>query len=161
LEQRRQFEALQKENEELKDSVDKLKNRSSQNSSVPPSTDQVKKPSDKSKRKKGKKRGPKYNHPGTTRNGFGTPDLVESLELENCRVCGADVEPVAGAPYKVQQVAELVEQPVSIREYHDHCIGVPNVAGQATHRCRGASKKDLAMVADCVALWVGSGTAVT
>jgi len=45
-EQRRQIEALHKENEELKDSVDKLKNRSSQNSSVPPSTDQVKKPSD-------------------------------------------------------------------------------------------------------------------
>jgi len=76
-------------------------------------------------RKKGKKRGPKYNHPGTTRNGFGTPDLVESLELESCRVCGADVEPVAGAPDKVQQVAELVEQPVSIREYHRRLYRCP------------------------------------
>lgn len=117
-EQRRQLEALQKENEELKDSVDKLKNRSSQNSSVPPSTDQLKKPSDKSKRKKGRKRGPKYNHPGKTRNGFGEPDKVEKLDLDACPVCGADVELVAGAPQKVQQVAELVDQPVEIREYH-------------------------------------------
>ena len=74
--QQRQIEALQKENEQLKDSLDKLKNRSSQNSSTPPSQDLLKKPSDKSKRKKNKKRGPKYNHPGKTRNGFGNPDLV-------------------------------------------------------------------------------------
>ena len=74
--QQRQIEALLKENEKLKDSLDKLKNRDSQNSSTPPSQDLLKKPSDKSKRKKGKKRGPKYNHPGKTRNGFGTPDLV-------------------------------------------------------------------------------------
>jgi len=38
---------------------------------------------DKSKRKKEKKRG-KYDHPGKTRNGFGEPDEVEKLELENC-----------------------------------------------------------------------------
>lgn len=117
-EQRGALEALRKENEQLKDTLDQLKNRSSQNSSVPPSADQIKKPSDKSQRKKGKKRGPKYDHPGTTRNGFGEPDKVEQLELDSCPVCGADVEPVADAPIKVQQVAELVEQPVEIREYH-------------------------------------------
>lgn len=117
-EQRREIEALQKEKEELKDSLEKLKNRSSQNSSIPPSADQLKKPSDKSKRKRGKKRGPKYDHPGKTRNGFGEPDFVEKLELENCPNCGADVEPVEKAPEKVQQVAELVEQPVCIHEYH-------------------------------------------
>ena len=117
-EQRRQISTLQKENEELKDAVDKLKNRSSQNSSVPPSSDNLKKPSDKSKRKKGKKRGPKYDHPGKTRNGFGEPDEVEELELDGCPVCGGEVEPVEGAPQKVQQVAELAEQPVEIREYH-------------------------------------------
>ena len=117
-EQERQIEALRKENEELKDGLDKLKNRSSQNSSVPPSTEQFKKPSDKSKRGQGKKRGPKYNHPGTTRNGFGQPDKVEPIEVDSCPVCGSDVEPVEAAPQKVQQVAEVVEQPVEIREYH-------------------------------------------
>lgn len=117
-EKQRQISEQQKQIEELTDALDKLKNRSSQNSSVPPSADQLKKPSDKSKRKKGKKRGPKYDHPGKTRNGFGEPDEVEKLELENCPQCGADVEPVEGAPQKVQQVAELVEQPIEIREYH-------------------------------------------
>lgn len=116
--QQRLLEAQQQQIEELTDSLEKLKNRSSQNSSVPPSADQLKKPSDKSKRKRGKKRGPKYDHPGKTRNGFGEPDFVEKLELENCPNCGAEIEAVEGAPQKVQQVADLVEQPVEIREYH-------------------------------------------
>ena len=115
--QQRQIEALQQENEQLKDALDKLKNRSSQNSSTPPAQDLLKKPSDKSKRKKGKKRGPKYNHPGKTRNGFGTPDRVLPLELKNCPVCDSSLELVEGAPQKVQQVAEVVDQPIEIREY--------------------------------------------
>ncbi len=48
-EKQRQIEALQQENEQLKDSLDKLKNRDSQNSSIPPSQDLLKKPSNKSK----------------------------------------------------------------------------------------------------------------
>lgn len=117
-EQRQKIEALQKENEQLKDELDKLKNRSSSNSSVPPASDQLKKPSDKSQRQKGKKRGPKYAHQGKTRNGFGQADQVEELKLDSCPVCEGEVEPVAEAPQKVQQVAELLEQPVSICEYH-------------------------------------------
>lgn len=124
-EQQKQIEALQNENEQLKDSLQKLKNRSSENSSVPPSTDQVKKPSDKSKRNKGKKRGPKYDHPGTTRNGFGEPDKFEKLELNSCLVCGATVDVVEDAPKKVQQVAELVDQPVEIREYQRYKYQCP------------------------------------
>lgn len=125
-EKQRQIEALQKENEQLKDSLDKLKNRSSENSSIPPSQDILKKPSDKSKRKKGQKRGPKYNHPGKTRNGFGTPDQIVSLELENCPVCEAELEKVEEAHQKVQQVAEVVEQPVEIREYRRPLYKCPN-----------------------------------
>ncbi len=124
--QERQIEALKKENEQLKESLDKLKNRSSENSSIPPSQDLLKKPSDKSKRKKGKKRGPKYNHPGKTRNGFGKPDQIVSLELENCPLCGAELEYVEEAPQKVQQVAEVVEQPVEIREYRRPLYQCPN-----------------------------------
>jgi len=48
-EKQRQIEAQQKQIEELNEQLDKLKNRSSKNSSVPPSSDQLKKPSDKSK----------------------------------------------------------------------------------------------------------------
>ena len=107
----------QQELEQLKEALNKLKNRSASNSSIPPSADQLKKPSDKSKRKKGKKRGSKYDHPGKTRNGFCAPDRIIELALEACPVCQAAVEAVSAAPKKVQQVAELVEQPVEIREY--------------------------------------------
>lgn len=48
---------------------------------------------------------------------FGEPDQIIELELETCPVCQAAVEAVTAAPKKVQQVAELVEQPVEIREY--------------------------------------------
>jgi DNA-binding protein H-NS len=111
------IEEQQQEIEQLKEALDKLKNRSSSNSSIPPSADQLKKPSDKNKRKKGKKRGPKYDHPGKTRNGFGEPDRVIELQPDSCPVCQAAVESITAAPTKVQQVAELVEQPVEIREY--------------------------------------------
>jgi DNA-binding protein H-NS len=64
------IEEQQQEIEKLKEALDKLKNRNSSNSSTPPSADLLKKPSDKSKRKKGKKRGSKYDHPGKTRFGI-------------------------------------------------------------------------------------------
>ena len=115
--QKQQIFAQHQEIENLKEERDKLKNRDSKNSSVPPSSDQLKKPSDKKKRKKGKKRGPKYNHPGKTRNGFGQPDKIVPLELENCPVCGGSVEREEAVREKVQQVAEVVEQPIEIREY--------------------------------------------
>lgn len=111
------IEEQQQEIEQLKEALSKLKNRSSSNSSTPPSADQIKKPSDKSKRKKGKKRGPKYDHPSKTRNGFGEPDHIIELQPERCPVCQAGVKAGAAGPTKVQQVAELVEQPVEIREY--------------------------------------------
>ena len=111
------IEEQQQEIEQLKEALSKLKNRSSSNSSIPPSADQIKKPSDKSKRKKGKKRGPKYDHPGKTRNGFGEPDRIIELQPDRCPVCQAGVKALAAGPTKVQQVAELVEQPVEIREY--------------------------------------------
>ncbi len=155
-EKQRQIETLQPENEQLKDSLDKLKNRDSQNSSIPPSQDLLKKPSDKSKRKKSKKRGPKYNHPGKTRNGFGKPDQVVSLELENCPLCGAELEEVEEAPEKVQQVAEVVEQPVEIREYRRPLYNCPRCEWSGYSSLpQGMSKKDSAMGGDFVALSAG------
>jgi hypothetical protein len=116
-EQQKQISAQQQEIEKLREQRDKLKNRDSKNSSVPPSSDQLKKPSDKSKRKKGKKRGPKYDHLGKTRNGFGTPDQIIKLERDSCPVCKTPLELLEDGVEKVQQVAEVVEQPVEIREY--------------------------------------------
>lgn len=62
-------------NEQLKDSLQKLKNPSSKNSSVPSSSDQNNKPSDKSKPQKGFKRGSKYDHVEKT----GNKDAIASL----------------------------------------------------------------------------------
>ena len=125
-EKQSQIETQQQEIEQLKDSLDKLKNRNSKNSSVPPSSDQLKKPSDKSKPKKRKKRGPKYDHQGKTRNGFGTPDTVVDLELKTCPVCESSLEEDEQASVKVQQVAEIVSQPVEIREYRRPFYKCPN-----------------------------------
>ena len=48
------------------------------------------------------------------------------LELENCPVCETELEQVEEAPLKVQQVAEIVEQPVEIREYRRPLYKCPN-----------------------------------
>ena len=77
LEEKQQLiEEQQQGIEQLKEALGKLKNRDSSNSSIPPSADQLKKPSNESKPKKGKKRDPKYDHPDLTQNGFGEPDRL-------------------------------------------------------------------------------------
>lgn len=116
LQQQQKLEKQQQEIEALKEELRKLKNRTSANSSVPPSQDLLKKPSRKSQ-KPGKKRGPKYDHSGSTRNGFGQADHVQPLKLEACPVCEGEVKEIEQAPVKRQQVAELVERPVQIWEY--------------------------------------------
>jgi len=115
--QQQQLEAQQQQIEKLKDELSQLKHRGSHNSSIPPSQDLLHKTSRKDARKPGKKRGPKYDHPGSTRNGFGKANQVMRLSLETCPVCGRGVTLVEQAPLKVQQVAELVEQPIEIWEY--------------------------------------------
>ena len=120
LEQRQRLEQVEKELETLKETLRKLTQRSSENSSQPPSQDGYKK---KSKVKKGdeskpsKKRGPKYGHPGTTRNDFGFVDHTVELNLETCPVCGAALERDYSRPIKRNQIAELVNQPVEVWEY--------------------------------------------
>ena len=56
-EKQRLLEAQQKQIEELTDSLDKLKNRSSQNSSVPPCADQLKKQARQKQAQQGQKAG--------------------------------------------------------------------------------------------------------
>lgn len=85
---------------------------------MPPSSDLLKKPSAKNKEKSKKKRGPKYDHPGSTRNGFGQPDKIEIISMRSCPNCGGVVNLIEKAPKLVQQVAEVVTQPIEIREYH-------------------------------------------
>jgi DNA-binding protein H-NS len=106
----------QQEIEQLKEALVKLKNRDSSNRNIPRLADQLLKPRDKRRRKKGFKRGPKYDHPGKTRNGSAQADQIPELERETCRMSQAAVEPVTARALQVQQVAELVDLPVEIRE---------------------------------------------
>ncbi len=121
MEQRQRLHQVEKELEEIKETLRKLSERSSQNSSQPPSQDGYKR-KNKSSAKQGnpkarKKRGPKYGHTGTTRNGFEFVDHVIELPLESCPVCGAPLEQRRERPVKRHQVAELVPQPVEVWEY--------------------------------------------
>jgi len=86
--------AVEKELAELKEKLNKLQGRSSENSSQPPSQDGYKKKNKGFETKVRKKRGPKYGHEGTTRNGFAEVDNWEELKIETCPVCGTSVERV-------------------------------------------------------------------
>ncbi|NCJ07081.1 hypothetical protein GS597_11290 [Synechococcales cyanobacterium C] len=117
VQQRQQLAQVQAELEALKEKLHKLTQRSSENSSQPPSQDAYKKPSKGFAIKPKKKRSSKYDHRGTTCNGFEQVDIREVLPLENCPVCGSPVEAVVTAPVRRHQVAELVTQPVVVTEY--------------------------------------------
>jgi hypothetical protein len=115
LKQRERIEQLEQQVFDLQESLRKLKQRSSENGSQPPSQDEYKKAS--REQGKGKKRGPKYGHPGTTRNGFERVDHCVELPVNECPVCGAEVERVESVPVARQQVAELAQQLVEVWEY--------------------------------------------
>lgn len=121
-----QLEQLEKELEKLKEKLNKLNLRSSENSSQPPSSDGYKKKSKGFAAKGKKKRGPKYGHSGTTRNGFEQIDNQIELNLENCPVCGTPLERVESAPVRRSQIAELVSQPVEVNEYERPRYRCPN-----------------------------------
>ncbi len=101
----------------------------SQTSSKPPSTDLLKKPekaktspstdpSSSTKRKPGGQPG----HQGKTRKGFSRTDRIQILQPIKCSKCGQTK--FLDEPVKVdsQQVAQLVDQPIEIVEYHRyHC----------------------------------------
>jgi transposase len=112
--QKEQYEKLAKKVLELDEELKKLKNRTSKNSSQPPSQDNYQK---KKAVKTGKKKGPKYDHKGTTRNGFAIVDRQVKLGVCECPECGAGVSEIPGAVVKREQIAELVSKPVEVTEY--------------------------------------------
>lgn len=113
---RTQIHQLTSEIEQLKETLKKLTSRDSQNSSQPPSAEAHKKPNKAIQRAR-KKKGPKYGHPGETRNGFERIEQRIELGLEVCPVCAKPLERVDDVPLRRNQIAELVNQPVEVREY--------------------------------------------
>jgi hypothetical protein len=123
LKQQERIEQLEQQVKELQEAIGKLKQRSSENSSQPPSQDGYKKSNRASG--KGKKRGPKYGHPGTTRNDFAWVDHAVELPVSECPVCGAAVGRVESVAVARQQVAELAPHLVEVWEYERpwyHCV---------------------------------------
>ena len=115
-----ELEKLKQEFEDLKETLRKLSERSSKNSSQPSSQDGYKKkskPKNFSSPSPGKKRGPKYGHTSTTRNGFEHVDQSVELTLETCPECRAALERVTDGSIKRNQIAELVPQLVEVWEY--------------------------------------------
>ncbi len=114
----------------LNKEIEKLKinrNIDSKTSSLPPSTDLIKKSEKEiteteevlsSKRKPGGQPG----HIGKTRIGFDRIDRVEFLRPEKCNFCQNHLLKDIPVKVETQQVAQLVENPIEIVEYHrQHC----------------------------------------
>jgi hypothetical protein len=89
---------LEEQFEGLSEKLRKLTERSSETSSQPPSADGPKK-ANWNKGKPQRKRGPKYGHPGTTRNGFGWVDHSEVLTVPQCPTCGRRLPVRSRKPY--------------------------------------------------------------
>ncbi len=115
--------------EQLRQDIERLKasrDLDSKTSSKPPSSDllkkqELKKPplepdADSPKRKPGGQPG----HPGKTRKGFGRVDRYEILHPQVCLSCGNTEFETEQVLVEKQQVAQLVERPIEIVEYHRH-----------------------------------------
>jgi transposase len=92
--------------------------KNSSNSSKPPSSDIVnpKKKGSKGKRKRGGQKG----RQGVNRNPFSSElvDEVKALPLGNCPDCQCALEVDEEREPIIQQVAELLEKPIKVTEYH-------------------------------------------
>ncbi len=123
LTQQKLIEKLQKQIDKLEQS----QNLDSKNSSKPPSTDLLKKsektkPKEESLSSSEKKRRPggQIGHEGKTRKGFSRIDRIEILQHSVCSHCGQAEFLDESVEVETQQVAQLVDKPIEIIEYHRH-----------------------------------------
>ena len=116
------IKALQTEIGRLKE----ILNLDSKTSSKPPSQDIIKKSekkkfaSDTSDTETKRKPGGQPGHEGKTRKGFGRVDRIEILRPELCPHCGVTHFKTDTEKVEIQQVAQLVVNPIEIVEYHRH-----------------------------------------
>lgn len=130
------IKALQTEIVRLKE----ILNLDSKTSSKPPSQDIIKKSekqkstSDTDEKEPKRKPGGQPGHEGKTRKGFGRVDRIEILRPEVCLQCGGRHFTTDTTNVEIQQVAQLVANPIEIVEYHRHHY-------QCTH-CKNISAAD-------------------
>ena len=117
LTQHEAIKSLKQEIERLKVSRD----LDSKVSSLPPSSDLLKK-SEKKKdtEKKRRKPGGQPGHQGKTRKGFDRVDRIEILKPDQCVNCGQSIAGVEAIKIETRTVAQLVAKPIEIVEYQRH-----------------------------------------
>lgn len=133
IEQASVLQQLQATINELKQEIERLRvsrNLDSKTSSKPPSSDLLQKPEKKKPQQepeansRKRKPGGQPGHAGKTRKGFGRVDRYEILRPQVCACCGQTEFAFESVKVEKQQVAQLVETPIEIVEYHRyscHC----------------------------------------
>ena len=105
----------------LSTEMDKLTerlNKNSTNSSKPPSSDGLTKPSPKSLRKKGeRKNGGQKGHRGSTLERADKPDVTVTLTPSDCMECGHDLQNESGITAEKRQVFDIPKPALEVTEY--------------------------------------------
>jgi transposase len=116
-----QVEMLQKQVAELQKEVQKLKDqlaKNSRNSSKPPSSDGLKKPSPKSLRPRGKRKpGGQKGHPGSTLKMVDKPDHTIIYPVDQCQRCGHRLADEASIDVEKRQVFDIPPIQMEVTEH--------------------------------------------
>ncbi len=116
---RRENKELKAENIELKSEIATLKaqrEKTSQNSHKPPSTDTFRKKVQNSRKKSNRSQGGQVGHKGSTLTSFETADIIIGHHLANCVFCGTALEEEG----KISDCRQVVDIPVTKMEVTQH-----------------------------------------
>jgi transposase len=149
--------------QQIYEEIERLKavnNRSSKDSSKPPSSDLLKRSEkiveEMEEKDVKKKAGGQFGHKGKTRKGFNRVDRFETLSPEGCPNCGGQAWTEIG--FSIRQTARLVKQPIEIVEYQqqecqcNHCGAV--VWGELPKDVIG--EQDLEASLQGMLVWLGN-----
>lgn len=101
--------------------------KNSRNSSKPPSSDGLKKPNPKSRRKKGeRKSGGQEGHKGTTLEQVITPAIIERHQVGCCKNCNCNLDLAGLLGYEVRQEFEIPPVKAQVTEHQAEIKICPN-----------------------------------